>query len=104
MSRELADPELEARRLNALRLVRQFGDPVLRTPTGDVTEFDDALQDEIDRMERIMIDAHGVGLAAPQVGTLRRLLVYRTGDGEPTQALVNPRLVWASEEQDVEAD
>ncbi|MCA9723546.1 MAG: peptide deformylase [Actinobacteria bacterium] len=104
MSRELADPELEARRLNALRLVRQFGDPVLRTPTGDVTEFDDALQDEIDRMERIMIDAHGVGLAAPQVGTLRRLLVYRTGDGEPTQALVNPRLVWASEEQDVEAE
>ena len=103
-SRSLADPELEQRRLEALRLVRQFGDPVLRTPAAEITVFDDALRDEVDRMERIMVDAHGVGLAAPQIGALRRLLVYRLGDGEPTRALVNPRIVWASEEEAVDAE
>ncbi len=103
-SRSLADPDLEQRRLDALKLVRQFGDPVLRTPAVEVTEFDDALREEVARMERIMIEAHGVGLAAPQIGALRRLLVYRTGDGDPTRALVNPRIVWASEEQAVDLE
>jgi len=103
-SRSLADPELEQRRLDALRLVRQLGDPVLRTPTAEVTAFDDALREEVERMQRIMVDAHGVGLAAPQIGALRRLLVYRTGDGEPARALVNPRLAWASEEEEIDAE
>ena len=104
MSRAFADPELEQRRLAALAVVRQLGDPVLRTPASAVTEFDAALQDEIARMERIMVDAHGVGLAAPQVGALRRLLVYRVADGAPTRALVNPRLVWVSDEEDTDAE
>lgn len=99
-SRSLADPELEQRRLAALTHIRQFGDPVLRTPAAEVTEFGEVLRDEIAQMERLMIDAHGVGLAAPQIGALRRLLVYRLGDGDPTHALVNPRLVWASDEQE----
>ena len=103
-SRSLADPELEQRRIQALGLVRQFGDPVLRTPAAEITLFDDALREEVERMERIMIDAHGVGLAAPQIGALRRLLVYRLGEGEPTRALVNPRIVWASEEQSVDTE
>lgn len=103
-SRSLADPELEQRRLDALKLVRQLGDPVLRTPAAEVTAFDDALREEVERMERIMVDAHGVGLAAPQIGALRRLLVYRTGDGEPTRALVNPRIVWASDEEEIDTE
>lgn len=103
-SRSLADPELEQRRIQALSLVRQFGDPVLRTPAAEITLFDDALREEVERMERIMIDAHGVGLAAPQIGALRRLLVYRLGEGEPTRALVNPRIVWASEEEAVDTE
>ena len=80
-SRELDDPVLERRRLAALTQIRQFGDPVLRTPTVEVTAFDETLRDDVERMAAIMRDAAGVGLAAPQVGSLRRLMVLRP-DGE----------------------
>src|SRR5262245_23135661 len=49
-------------------------------------------------MTRLMQEARGVGLAAPQVGVLRRVLVYQTSDDEPIVALVNPRLTSSSEE------
>jgi peptide deformylase len=101
-SRALDDPVLERRRLAALEQIRQFGDPVLRAPALTVTEFDDALRDDVERMVRIMHDARGVGLAAPQVGSLRRLAVVMTGEEEPPIALVNPEIIWRSEE--VEAD
>jgi peptide deformylase len=103
-SRAFADQELEARRLAALRLVRQLGDPVLRTPASEVTEFDAALREEVSRMASLMVDARGVGLAAPQIGALRRLLVYRVDEDDPGRALVNPRLVWASEETETETE
>jgi peptide deformylase len=100
-SRELDDPVLERRRLAALSQIRQFGDPVLRTPTNEVTAFDETLRDDVERMAAIMRDASGVGLAAPQVGSLRRLMVLRPeGDG-PVVALCNPRVVWRSDEEDV---
>ena len=103
-SRAFADPELEQRRLAALRQVRQLGDPVLRIPASDVTEFDDALREEIARMAAIMDEAHGAGLAAPQLGGLRRILVYRFGDEEHARALVNPRISWASDETETDAE
>ncbi len=103
-SRALADPELEQRRLVALRQVRQLGDPVLRIPASEVTEFDEALREEIARMEVIMDEAHGAGLAAPQLGALRRILVYRAVDEEQTRALVNPRITWASEETETDVE
>ena len=100
-SRELDDPVLERRRLAALTQIRQFGDPVLRTPTVEVTAFDETLRDDVERMAAIMRDAAGVGLAAPQIGSLRRLMVLRAeGDG-PVVALCNPRVVWRSDEEDV---
>jgi peptide deformylase len=52
-------------------------------------------------MTALMIDAHGVGLAATQVGVLQRLFVFQVGDDEP-RVLVNPRIVESSEE--LEAD
>jgi len=103
-SRAFADPELEQRRLAALRQVRQLGDPVLRIPASEVTVFDDALREEIERMEVIMDEAHGAGLAAPQLGALRRILVYRHGDEERPRVLVNPRVIWASDETDVDVE
>jgi peptide deformylase len=103
-SRALADPELEQRRLAALRAVRQLGDPVLRIPASEVTVFDDALREEIARMELIMDEANGAGLAAPQLGALRRILVYRIRDEERPRALVNPSIVWASDETEVDAE
>jgi peptide deformylase len=102
-TRALADPELEQRRLAALSHVRQLGDPVLRIPASDVTEFDEALQAEIARMQVIMDEANGAGLAAPQLGALRRILVYRLGENE-VRALINPRITWASEETEVDSE
>ena len=90
------DPETAARRQAALERIRRFGDPVLRTRAREVQRFDDALRDEVERMGELMGDALGVGLAAPQVGVLHRLLVYRVGPQGAVAALVNPVLEWTS--------
>ncbi len=92
------DPETRARRDAALRHVRKFGDPVLRTTALQVDRFDDALIVEIERMGELMHDALGVGLAATQLGVLHRVLVYRAYTDDPLTALVNPVIEWASEE------
>jgi len=100
-SRALDDPVLERRRLAALGQIRQFGDPALRIPALPITEFDEALRDDVERMAAIMYDARGVGLAAPQIGSLRRLVVIRGGEeDEPVLVLCNPRVVWRSEEEE----
>jgi peptide deformylase len=93
--------EERARRAAALRHVRQFGDPVLRTKARPVEQFDDALREEVARMGRLMIDSIGIGLAATQVGTLHRLLVYRVEQGSPVNALVNPEIEWRAKESEV---
>jgi peptide deformylase len=95
---EELDAEREARRRAALALVRQYPDPVLRMKAREVDELDESVTDLAERMTRLMDEARGVGLAAPQIGILRRVLVYRTGEEEDAVALVNPRLVSASEE------
>ena len=93
--RGLSDEERE-RRAGALALVRQYGDPVLRSAASEVSEFGPELAEEAERMIAIMRDAMGVGLAATQLGVLRRLLVFQAGaDARPT-ALANPRIEWLS--------
>jgi peptide deformylase len=96
---EQLDAEREARRRAALAQVRQYPDPVLRMRAKEVTEFDEPLVSLVERMGRLMDEARGVGLAAPQLGILQRVLVYRTGEEEPLVALVNPRLNDSSEER-----
>ena len=91
------DPEVAARRAAALALVRQFGDPVLKTRALPVERFDDDLRAEVLRMEAIMGDSLGVGLAATQLGVMHRLLVYRVGDA-PLAALANPEIEWHSDD------
>jgi peptide deformylase len=95
---EELDAEREARRRAALALVRQYPDPVLRMKAKDVGEFDESVTDLVERMTALMDEARGVGLAAPQVGVLRRVLVFRTAEEEPVVALVNPRVVSAGDE------
>jgi peptide deformylase len=90
------DPELARRREAALQHVRVYGDPVLRTKAREVDRFDQALRDEVGRMGVLMNDALGIGLAATQVGTPHRLLVYRVEHDSPVNALVNPELLWSS--------
>ena len=95
------DPETLERRRAALAQIVQFGDPVLKSKALPVTTFDDALRAEVERMGALMADSLGIGLAATQVGRLRRLLVYRVEMDGPVQALVNPELQWSSKEQEV---
>ena len=95
---EELDPEVAARRAAALAHVRKFGDPALRTKARPVDRFDDTLGSEIERMGHLMNDALGVGLAATQVGTLHRLLVYRVQQDGPLVALVNPEIEWKGKE------
>jgi peptide deformylase len=98
---ERLDPETRARRDAALRLVRQYGDPVLKSSALPVERFDDALRREVERMGAIMNDALGIGLAATQVGVMHRLLVYRVEPDAPIAALVNPVLEWSGNETEV---
>lgn len=97
---EELDPEVIARREAALLLVRKFGDPVLKSKAAAVTVFDAALLAEVAEMGRIMHDSLGIGLAANQVGRLRRVLVYRVDEDAPLQALVNPQIEWFSKDEE----
>src|SRR5919197_1476429 len=89
---EELDPEHEARRQLALAQIRQYPDPVLRMEARPVEEFDDDLRRLVERMSALMEDANGVGLAATQVGVLRRVFVFRHGDGDTPTAVVNGRV------------
>ena len=97
---EQRDPEREARRRIALAQIRQYPDPALRLPAADVEEFDDDLRRLADRMTHLMIEANGIGLAATQVGVVRRLFVCRLGeeDEEELRAFANPIVAGAGEE------
>ena len=97
---ERLDPEVAARRAAALAHVRKYGDPVLRSKARRVEVFDDALREEIARMSALMHDSLGIGLAATQVGNLRRVLVYRVEHDSPVNALVNPELEWSGREKE----
>lgn len=81
----------------ALRMIRKNNDPVLYKVCKDVKKFDAKLGQLIDDMIDTMNDADGVGLAAPQVGVLKRVLVIDVGDG-PVE-MVNPNILEYSGEQ-----
>lgn len=72
----------------ALRKVVQFGDDTLRKNCREVTVFDEKLWTLLDDMYETMISSDGVGLAAPQVGILRRVVVIDVGEGR--LELINP--------------
>jgi peptide deformylase len=95
------DPETAARRAAAMSFIRRLGDPVLKSRATPVDRFDDGLRTQVERMAGLMTDAIGVGLAAPQIGSSQRLLVYRVGPGAPVIALVNPELEWASDDKEI---
>ncbi|MFT3864421.1 MAG: peptide deformylase [Solirubrobacterales bacterium] len=91
------------RRARAYREIRLWGDPALRARARPVTEFGPALAAEIAHQAQVLFDAPGVGLAAPQIGRLRRIVVYRLPEDGPEpafRALVNPEIVVASPERE----
>jgi len=75
------DPETRARRDAALRLVRKYGDPVLKSRALPVERFDDGLREEIRRMGDLMNDALGIGLAAYGVVAWRARPRLQTASG-----------------------
>src|SRR5215218_1537253 len=93
------DDEARERRRAALAQMRTFGDPVLKSPASPVTEFDGRLAGEVERMVGLMHDAIGVGLAATQLGIMRRLLVFQAGPDAPATPLINPEIEWRSDEE-----
>jgi peptide deformylase len=97
---ESIPPEVAARRAAALAHVRKFGDPVLRSKARPIEVFDDALREEVSRMAGLMHDSMGIGLAATQLGTLHRVLVYRVEHSSPVNALINPELEWSGREKE----
>ena len=82
----------------AIRTILVEGNPTLKKTSRPVTSFDDRLATLIDDMKQTMVQANGVGLAAPQVGILRRVVVVDTGD--EIVELVNPEILETSGEQD----
>jgi peptide deformylase len=99
---EQAEAERRARRQIALSQVRQYGDPVLRMRANEVEVFDEELARLAERMIALMHDADGVGLAATQVGILRRLFVFHDDDGD--HVLVNPVLAAIGGEPEVDEE
>lgn len=81
----------------ALRKVVEVGDPILNKKCRPIEKFDDRLASLIDDMYETMYASNGVGLAAPQVGMLKRVVVIDVGDGP--MELVNPEIVMTEGEQ-----
>lgn len=82
----------------ALRKILTDGNPTLKKVCRPVTAFDERLATLIDDMKETVVQANGVGLAAPQVGVLRRVVVVDLGD--EIIELVNPRILEQDGEQD----
>ena len=76
----------------AIRNLRLEGDPILRRISKEVKEVTPKVRELIDDMLETMYESNGVGLAAVQVGILKRVVVIDTGDGAPL-VMINPRIV-----------
>ena len=81
----------------AIRKIREMGDKILTMSCKEVKEMTPRLKELVEDMLETMYDAYGVGLAAPQVGVLKRIVVVDVGE-EPI-VLINPRIVDKSGEQ-----
>ena len=84
----------------ALRQIRTLGDPVLTKKAKPVKEVNEKLLDLVDDMLETMYEANGVGLAAPQIGVLKRLVVIDVSpEGEEPIILLNPEIICTSGSQ-----
>ncbi len=84
----------------ALRTIVLDGDPILRKVCRPVEKFDDRLAQLLDDMAETMHEAEGAGLAAPQVGIMRRAVVVDVGDEYGVIELINPEIIATEGEQE----
>lgn len=82
----------------AIRNIRIIGDPILRKKSREVEKIDDRIIQLLDDMEETMRDANGLGLAAPQIGILKRLVVVDMQDGNGVMKMINPKITEKSED------
>ena len=98
------DPEAEARRRLALAQIRQYPDPVLRMRAREVEEFDGDLANLAERLTHLLSEANGLGLAATQIGVLRRVFAFLPDpEGDPV-VTVNPTFTATSEERESDTE
>jgi len=83
----------------ALRTIRIQGDPVLNKVCRPIAEVTPRIRILAEDMLETMYEANGVGLAAPQVGILKRMVVIDVGDGQGPFIMINPEIVETSGEQ-----
>ena len=86
----------------AIRVIRENGDEILRKKSREVEVVDDKIRELLEDMVETMHKYNGVGLAAPQVGILKRVVVIDLYDDNGPLKLVNPRIIKAKGEQEVE--
>lgn len=86
----------------AIREIRLSGDEILRKTSREVEEVTDKIRELLDDMVETIHKYNGVGLAAPQVGILKRVIVIDLYDGEEPLQLVNPKIIKAKGKQEVE--
>lgn len=83
----------------AIRIIRENGDPVLRKTARVVETVNDRIKILVDDMIETMYDADGVGLAAPQIGILKRVFVIDIYDETGVKVLINPEIIESTGEQ-----
>ena len=86
----------------AILQIREVGDPVLRTKAKEVNEVTDKTRDLLDNMKETMRDANGVGLAAPQIGISKEIVIIDIGNG--LLELINPEIVDKSDKTYVDQE
>ena len=83
----------------AIREILSDRDPALQKKCHPITQFDEKLSSLLDDLKETLVDANGAGLAAPQIGILRRAVIVVTADDEMLE-LVNPEIIFSEGEQD----
>jgi len=101
---EKLDPEAEARRRLALAQIRQYPDPVLRMRAREVEEFDGDLGNLVERLTHLLKEANGLGLAATQIGVLRRVFAFLPDTEQAPVIVVNPSFAATSEESESDTE
>ena len=98
------DPEAEARRQLALAQVRQYPDPVLRMRAREVEDADADVGRLAERLSHLLKDANGLGLAATQIGVLRRVFAFLPDIEQEPVIVVNPTFTVTSEERESDTE
>jgi peptide deformylase len=101
---EKLDAEGEARRRLALAQIRQYPDPVLRMQAREVEDFDGDLGNLVERLEHLLREANGLGLAATQIGVLRRVFAFLPDPEQEPVVIVNPSFSATSEERESDTE